>query len=52
MAKQFLCNTGFNGCKFTAESDREIVEKKIVDSYGSVDNFNLRIVAIVDRIFV
>lgn len=52
MAKQFLRSTGFNGCKFTAESDREIVEKKIVDSYGSVDNFNLRIVAIVDRIFV
>jgi hypothetical protein len=50
--KQFLRSSGFDGCNFTEESDREIVKKKIIDRYGSVAEFNLRIIAIVDKIFV
>jgi hypothetical protein len=50
--KRFLSSSGFDGCEFTEESDREIVKKKIIDRYGSVAEFNLRIIAIVDRIFV
>ena len=50
--KRFLRSDGFDGCDFTEESDREIVKKKIIDRYGSVAEFNLRIIAIVDKIFV
>ena len=50
--KQFLLSAGFDGCSFTEESDREIVKKKIIDRYGCVAEFNLRIIAIVDKIFV
>ena len=52
MAKLSLSRDGFNGCRFKEESDREIVQGKIVDRYGSIDEFNLRIIAIVNRIFV
>ena len=52
LMKQFLISSGFDGCNFTEESDREIVKKKIIDRYGSVAEFNLRIIAIVDKIFV
>ena len=50
--KLFLSSSGFDGCNFTEESDREIVKKKITDRYGSVAEFNLRIIAIVDKIFL
>jgi hypothetical protein len=50
--KRFLRSSGFDGCEFTEESDREIVKKKIIDRYESVAEFNLRIIAIVDKIFV
>ena len=50
--KKFLSSAGFDGCEFTEESDREIVQKKIVDRYGSVANFNQTIIAIVNKIFV
>ena len=52
LTKRFLRSDGFDGCIFTEESDREIVKKKIIDRYGSVAEFNLRIIAIVDKIFV
>ena len=52
MMKKFLSSAGFDGCEFTEESDREVVQKKIVDRYGSVVNFNQRIIAIVNKIFV
>jgi hypothetical protein len=52
MMKSFLRSSGFDGCKFLEESDREIVKKKIIDRYKSVAEFNLRIIAIVDKIFV
>jgi hypothetical protein len=52
LMKRFLSSSGFDGCEFTEESDREIVKKKIIDRYGSVAEFNLRIIAIVDKIFV
>eukprot|EP01036_Dinobryon_divergens_P025092 gene25092-33607_t len=52
MAKLSLRREGFNGCNFKEKSDREIVATKIVDRYGSIDEFNLRIIAIVNRIFV
>jgi hypothetical protein len=50
--KQFLSSSGFGGCNFKVESDREIVEKKIIDEHGSVPEFDKRIIAIVDKIFV
>ena len=50
--RDFLLNTGFNGCQFTVESDREIVQNAIIDRYGSIDEFNLRILFIVDQMFV
>ena len=52
MMKSFLRSSGFDGCQFTEESDREIVKKKIIERYESVYEFNLRIIAIVDKIFV
>ena len=50
--KRFLSSTGFDGCEFTEESDREVVQRKIIDRYGSVAIFNKEIVAIVNKIFV
>ena len=50
--KRFLSSTGFDGCEFTEETDREIVRKKIINRYGSVINFNEKIIAIVNKIFV
>ena len=50
--KKFLSSAGFDGCEFTEESDRVIVQKKIVQRYGSVANFNKTIIAIVNKIFV
>jgi hypothetical protein len=50
--KRFLRASGFDGCEFTEESDREIVKKKIINRYKSVAEFNLRIIAIVDKLFV
>ena len=52
MMKSFLRSTGFDGCDFTKQSDREIVKNLIIDRYGSVAEFNLRIIAIVDKIFM
>ena len=52
MAKHHLSTLGFHGCKFTEESDRKIVENKIIDKYGSVDAFNQKIIAIVNKVFV
>ena len=52
MMKSFLRSSGFDGCQFTEESDREIVKKKIIDQFKSVAEFNLRIIAIVDKIFL
>jgi hypothetical protein len=52
LTKLFLRSSGFDGCIFTEESDREVVKKKIIDRYGSVAEFNLRIIAIVDKILV
>jgi len=51
MMKDFLRYRGFDGCQFTKESDREIVKKTIIDRYGNIAEFNLRIIAIVDKIF-
>jgi hypothetical protein len=50
--KRFLRSSGFDGCEFTEDSDREVVQKKIIDRYGSVAEFNKKIIAIVDKIFV
>ena len=52
MMKRFLQTTGFDGCEFTEESDREIVKKKVIDRYVSVAMFNQKIIAIVDKIFI
>jgi hypothetical protein len=53
LMRDFLLNTGFNGCQFTEESDREIVQNEIIDRYGSIDEFNLRILFfIVGQMFV
>ena len=52
MMKSFLRSSGFDGCQFTEELDREIVKKKIIDRYERVAEFDLRIIAIVDKIFV
>ena len=50
--KWFLRSHGFDSCQFTEESDREIVKYEIIDQYGSIDEFNLRIIAILDKIFL
>ena len=52
MVKDRLIRTGFEGSEFTEEVDREVVKKKIIERYGTIANFNQRIVAIVDKIFV
>ena len=52
MMKRFLQTTGFDGCEFTEESDRETVKKKVIDRYVSVAMFNQKIIAIVDKIFI
>jgi hypothetical protein len=52
LAKQHLRTAGFNGCKFTEESDRKVVATKIIEKYGSVDKFNQKIVLIVNKVFV
>jgi len=45
-----LRSTGFEGSKFTDEADKEIVRKKIIETYGSVEKFNEKVIAIVDNI--
>ena len=50
--KHFLRSRGFDSCKFTEETDRAVVKKKIIVRYGDVPSFNKAIVAIVDNIFI
>jgi len=48
MAKETLKRTGFDKCKFTKETDRSLVRKKILEKYGDMQAFNSKIAAIVD----
>ena len=52
VTKQFLRDKGFDGCEFTEESDRKVVRDKIILKYGTIDKFNLKIVEIVNHIFI
>ena len=50
MAKETLKRTGFDKCKFSKETDRSLVRKKILEEYGDIQAFNSRIAAIVDNL--
>ena len=50
MVLAHLRRTGFDGSEFTDEADRAVVKKKILDTYGSVEKFNEKIISIVDNI--
>ena len=50
--KTILSTSGFDGCNFTVESDREFVKNKIIEKHESVEKFNQKIIVIVNRIFV
>ena len=42
--------TGFEGCAFSKPLDRELVQKKIIDKYGTIANFNKKVLKIIDGI--
>jgi hypothetical protein len=50
MAKATFKRSGFEGCKFSKESDRILVRKKILEKYGDMQAFNNKIAAIVDTL--
>ena len=50
MAKATFKRTGFDGCKFSKESDRSLVRGKILEKYGDMQAFNSKIAAIVDSL--
>ena len=50
MAKATFKRTGFDGCKFSKESDRTLVRRKILEKYGDMQAFNSKIAAIVDTL--
>ena len=50
LAKSKLKRTGFEGCKFSKESDRSLVRAKILEKYSDMDAFNDKIAAIVDTL--
>ena len=50
MAKATFKRTGFDGCKFSKESDRSLVRRKILEKYGDMQAFNSKIAAIVDTL--
>ena len=50
MAKARFKRSGFEGCKFSKESDRTLVRKKILEKYGDMQAFDSKIAAIVDTL--
>ena len=52
MVKEFFNTSGFDGSAFTTKSDVEFVRRKIIVRYGNVDNFNKKVIAILDQMFV
>lgn len=50
MAKATFKRGGFEGCKFSKESDRILVRKKILEKYEDMQAFNNKIAAIVDTL--
>jgi len=50
MAKTIFKRTGFEGCKFSKESDRSLVRAKILEKYQDMQAFNDKIAVIVDTL--
>ena len=50
MAKATFKRSGFDGCKFSKETDRTLVRRKILEKYGDMQAFNSKIAAIVDTL--
>ena len=50
LAKSELKRTGFEGCKFSEDSDRDLVRAKILEKYTDMDAFNEKSAAIVDTL--
>eukprot|EP01035_Chromulina_nebulosa_P023929 gene23929-31056_t len=48
--KEEFHEKGFEGCEFSKPLDRELVQKKIIDKYGTIANFNKKVLTIIDGI--